>query len=655
MHDEFLSPDLRTVAQLFESKAIYVVPVYQRSFAWRAEQIEQLIGDIRDAIAQGEEKYFLGNVIVTPRGSESSVYEVIDGQQRLTTLYLLLTFLARTDNPTDRKFQHHTTRLRYESRPRSSEALRRLDGGFPENSANTAPGSLEDSGIHQGYNIIQQYMDQHFSGDALQIFGNYLLHHVQLVRASLPASTDLNRYFEVMNTRGAQLQPVDIVKARLMSYLPLESERACFAWLWDACSKMDAYVQVPLARGNLSLRDALFDENWSWLAASSFEDLLEQFNEHVNAPSGPRQRTASQASSISIDEALTIYSEKNGSEAADQSDADRFSSTIPFNSLLLHTLRLLDSQANPLEDEGSLDDKRLIKLFNTEFSEKRPDRVREFIALLLRTRVAFDSFILKREFLATYSDEGEWSLRKVVKTRSGNKSTVGYRNTYAGDSKDDSDTLDPTTRDLLLLQGMLRVTYTSPRTMHWVTLALHHVLQAETPANVSVKDLVFLLQTYARDKVREAFPFANEPVGFNISRIVFAYLDYLLVVHNRVPNLDSDYRFSFRTSIEHFYPQSPDEQQSGQRVSAMNLHQLGNLALVSVGANSKFNNSLPLAKATNYRHTIERQSPKLHLMAATTRDLGVWGDSEVEAHHQEIVNLLRQDLEIQPQISQSGA
>lgn len=654
MHDESLSPDLRTVAQLFESNAIYVVPVYQRSFAWRAEQIEQLIGDIRDAIAHGEEKYFLGNVIVTARGSESSEYEVIDGQQRLTTLYLLLTFLTRTDRVAGRRFQRHSTRLRYESRPRSSEALRRLDGGFPENSANTAPGSLEDSGIHQGYNIIQQYMDQHVSGDALQIFGNYLLHHVQLVRASLPASTDLNRYFEVMNTRGAQLQPVDIVKARLMSYLPHETERACFAWVWDACSKMDSYVQGPLARGNPSLRDALFDENWSWLAASSFEDLLEAFNDHNNAQSGPPRRTDANASSISIDEALAIYSEKNASEGADPSDADRFSSTIPFNSLLLHALRLLESQANPLEDEGSLDDKRLIKLFSTEFSEKRPDRVREFISMLLRTRVAFDSCILKREFLATYSDEGEWSLRKVVKTRRGNKSTIGYRNTYAGDSKDDSDTIDPTTRELLLLQGMLRVTYTSPRTMHWITLALHHVLQAESPANVSVKDLVFLLQTYVREKVREAFPFANEPVGFNISRVVFTYLDYLIVVNNWVPNLASDYRFSFRTSIEHFYPQSPDEQQSGERVSATNLHKLGNLALVSVGANSKFNNSLPLAKATNYRQTIERQSPKMHLMAAKARHLGVWGDREVEAHHQEIVNLLRQDLEPQPPILHSG-
>jgi uncharacterized protein with ParB-like and HNH nuclease domain len=95
--EEALSPDLCTVAQLFKSNAIYTVPVYQRSFAWRAEQIEQLIRDIRDAIENGEEKYFLGNVIVTARGSESPEYEVIDGQQRLTTLYLLLTFLGRAD------------------------------------------------------------------------------------------------------------------------------------------------------------------------------------------------------------------------------------------------------------------------------------------------------------------------------------------------------------------------------------------------------------------------------------------------------------------------------------------------------------------------------------------------------------------------------
>ena len=64
---------------------------------------------------------------------------------------------------------------------------------------------------------------------------------------------------------------------------------------------------------------------------------------------------------------------------------------------------------------------------------------------------------------------------------------------------------------------------------------------------------------YARGKVKEAFFIEEEPSGFSISRIVFTYLDYLLLTDRQ----KSEFRFSFRNSIEHFYPQHPDEQQSG--------------------------------------------------------------------------------------------
>lgn len=78
-------------------------------------------------------------------------------------------------------------------------------------------------------------------------------------------------------------------------------------------------------------------------------------------------------------------------------------------------------------------------------------------------------------------------------------------------------------------------------------------------------------------------------------------------------------------------------------VSAQCRNLLGNLALVSVGANSKFSNSLPRAKADNFRTTIEIQSPKLHLMASITRNQE-WDDAHVLAHHKAMIELLRHDL-----------
>lgn len=636
MKDETLTPELCTVAEIFDSSgSIYTVPVYQRSYAWQAEQIEQLISDVQDAIENSEESYFLGNLIVTNRGTDVANYEVIDGQQRLTTLYLLLTFLRQDHHNVD-----HVHRLRYESRPRSSAALRSLDAGMAHIRPTSALGDQVDAGIHQGYSIIQQFMRQNITGEALPVFRSYLMNRVHLVRASLPQSTDLNRYFEVMNTRGQQLQPVDIVKARMMSILDTEPDRACFAWIWDACAEIDVYVQASLTRRNHDLRNELFDKDWSWPKVSSFSEILDVFAKNHSGPSHTNDVGDASSAPLSLDDALSRYLEPAQSEATDSSDAERFSSTIPFTSLLLHTLTLFSDADNAAQNEGSLDDKNLISLFNKRFSRGDQERVQSFIALLLNTRLAFDAFVLKREFLATHSDEGDWSMRKAKKVKNKNSSSLSFVNTFGKDN-DDSDNSG---RELLRLQSMLRVTYTSPRTMHWITLILDHALKSERLEDVREQDLIDILRSYARNRVRAVFPIGIEPTGFNIPRIVFTYIDFLLVTQNLDSRFDRDYLFSFRTSIEHFYPQHPDEQQSGGQVSAINLHSLGNLALVSVGTNSKFSNSLPHSKATNFRTSIEAQSPKLQIMAERTRELGLWDDTQVEAHHLEILQLLRADL-----------
>ena len=64
----------------------YIVPLYQRGYAWEEKHIVQLIDDILDVSTDGQ--YYIGSLIVYRR---NDAFEVIDGQQRLTTLYLLLT------------------------------------------------------------------------------------------------------------------------------------------------------------------------------------------------------------------------------------------------------------------------------------------------------------------------------------------------------------------------------------------------------------------------------------------------------------------------------------------------------------------------------------------------------------------------------------
>ena len=253
-----------------------------------------------------------------------------------------------------------------------------------------------------------------------------------------------------------------------------------------------------------------------------------------------------------------------------------------------------------------------------------------------------DGFILKRQFTTRVEeDEGDWSLQRLKKNVSNGKSTPGYAHVFRQSEAVEESDPDSDTRNVLLLQSMLRITYTAPRTMHWLTRTLQWLATHQRPEAVASSGLAHLLKGYARAKVASAFFDAEvQPQEFGIGRIVFTYLDYLLL--NEKPN--RNFKFQFRNSIEHFYPQHPDKEQSGAPVSGDKRDLLGNLALVSVSANSKFSNSLPKAKAENFKDTIEIQSPKLQRMAEITRSEG-WDDEQVTKHHAQMVALLKADIQ----------
>ena len=642
MATDELTPELRTVRALFDGESVYTVPIYQRNYAWAAEQIEQLITDVLDSIDDGRESYFLGNLVVTRRPGRGEDFEVIDGQQRLTTLSLLLSALQDAG-----AVGVHNDRLRYEARPNSTEALKRVMRHSTTPSVlDASQEARDDTGIHEAFNVIRQFINQHekLRGERRAGFLEYLLECVTVVRVTLPSDTDLNRYFEVMNTRGEQLKQVDIVKARLMSVLADDAERECFAWLWNACSDMESYVQMSLTPGETGGRAKLFGSSWDVLQYSRFAELVES---RARDSAGA---TSVQAGAFTLEGALREYATRGGAAQQEDGENERFRSIIEFPAFLLHALRIFrggdDAAARTDDADSQLDDKHLIRLFDRRFPTQgagSAEAVREFALHLVRSRHYFDQFVLKRQYTASNGEDGDWSLRRLVRARSGGNPRPAYPATFdrarAEDGLLESEDFTDVTLDVLRLESMLRITYTSPRTMHWITDVLR--LAGERQGALEGDELVGLLRRFARTRVKEAF-FSGElqPEGFHIPRIVFTYLDYLLADGG-----PSEFRFVFRTSIEHFYPQSPDEHQTGARVSESHLNKLGNLALVSVSANSKFSNSLPNAKADNFQGTIVAQSPKLALMAEhTLADGNQWDDAAVQQHHDAMVGLLRDDL-----------
>ena len=294
------SAEIKPVGELFADDTVYRIPVYQRNYAWGAEEIKQLIDDIRDAAEDDDiEEYFLGNVVVDLDRTgkhEINEFEVIDGQQRLTTLFMLLSFL-RTP-AFDGAYEHVPLNpLVYQTRQKASMALARLTShSHVLERAAELDASEEDAAILNGFTVISQYIvgalaETFRSPDVVQ----FILQHVVVVRFQIPHGTDLNRYFEIMNTRGEQLRQQDIVKARLMSELADDLDRACFARVWDACSDMDSYIQMTLTPGDTGLRGLLFGADWSWLEARSFDhvrDILFPPSTDPHNPGG-RPRVAS--------------------------------------------------------------------------------------------------------------------------------------------------------------------------------------------------------------------------------------------------------------------------------------------------------------------------------------------------------------------------
>ncbi len=112
-----------TIRELFfdNEKHIYEIPVYQRNYAWEKDEIAALIQDVYDSYLkhkQQEQVYYIGTLVSYHKGD--NVFEIIDGQQRLTTIRLILAALEEF-NILDVQY---TSRLTYRARKKADETLK---------------------------------------------------------------------------------------------------------------------------------------------------------------------------------------------------------------------------------------------------------------------------------------------------------------------------------------------------------------------------------------------------------------------------------------------------------------------------------------------------------------------------------------------------
>ena len=616
-----------SIANVFD-RARYVVPIYQRAFAWREDQILTLLRDVHDyRLRHPDGAYYIGTLVTHEhaRGGDRPTYEVVDGQQRLTTLYIVLATLGDMGSAL-------TDTLAFEGRERSSADLTALarhgkDGSLED---------LQDAGIKIGAEgVIAAGARGEFTAEDLE----YLLHNVRIIRTTLPAKTDLNHYFEVMNSRGEQLEKHEIVKAALMDRLrdveDPDTARWTFARIWDACSDMSRHVQARFSSGD---RTKLFSQNWDQFECETFQDVVAALG--GPARGGESHRTTLSAILGSEQPAVTTPSE-------DDTDAtERYGAIIDFPNFLLHVLALSTGRGSERftwsrgETPVPLDDKQLVELFKQRLQSGQG--VTQFAFDLLRARYLFDRFVIKTDRTRESDDDSNWVLHRVRKLESGGKNRLSPIATFGPSDAADEASVTGEHEHVLMLQSMFQVTDSRRSYKNFLYAMLEFLFASDE--TITASTFIGFLAKLADERYRLNVTRDQLDRGTLVPHFAFNYLDYLLWRGLTEGSLQdfagvpyTSFRFRYRTSVEHFYPQHPDPESQIERLDASIVDRFGNLCLMSRSENSKRSNLAPAAKINQYRS--ERQSLKFQLMAAITQGSipPKWEEPEIDDHGQKMV------------------
>lgn len=613
----------KTLQEIFQSQ--YIVPLYQRNFAWGVDEIVQLLQDLYESFEKTnankqenttEANYFIGSLVVLKR--KDGYLEVIDGQQRLTTLSLLLKILDLVKEP----------KLFYESRP-EVEAF--FDSFYHKGNAEDVTFNHKVSHLVDAVDLIKETIINPsekkqrtlFEIENFNEFKQFLFNNVILLRVEMPQDTDVAAYFEIMNNRGDQLQKHEILKSYLMEELKnekgefFEKQQDEFSKIWDACSQMDTHIQRLFSTED---RSNYFD--------SEYDNYLDvAFDDSINKSAGL---------TFTIDSALEEETTKNvnRSKSSDVDDAGDDQSIIDFPNFLMHIFKL---KYKTFSDDGKeteipLNEKDLISVY--EGLKDKIDAI-DFIKDLLYYRTVLDRYIIKSSLDENQEDNYRWSLQKPYKyTYSRDEryqTSLNYKNTF-----DDQERL---IKSLSLLQ----VTFRSKKYKNWLQDILKFFSDKQNFLN-SIDEYQKAIDSWLLNYFDRHISISDYNQGVRVPHFLFNFIDYLYWVesiNNKEPS-KYNFHFKYRNSVEHHLPQSYNKADKWEYIDS-----LGNLCLVSRSSNSKMNDESPVGKAEKggkfYKATLP---PKQKMMYDLTNKESKWESQQIEKHYEEVKSLLENIDEI---------
>ena len=599
----------------------YAIPLYQRNFAWTYDEIEQLLNDVADAVQENRDNYYIGTLVVN---KENDIFKIIDGQQRTTALNLIALALKH-EFGFDRL---EAVNLTFPARQKSNKNIKDLF-------AKQEISEDDENELTRGYRYAKDALKKVLEERRLdpQSFVDYLFENVIIFRSILPEDLDLNLYFERFNSRGEQLEAHEILKAQMMAKFGTDQEMAQkFARIWDACAEFNKPV---IKTFQIRSRPNNTDEEGEKIFGKEFTNFkLESVFEKI------RVKKIEQRSLL---DAITQTKYESSSLVNNGADISNYTTVIDFPTFLLQVFFIMEGN-----DETTFDDKKLLKIFEIE----RRDRewVQQFGQLLLTMKHIFDTLIVKNVQL---ENETEWQLKRgKYETYQRNENggwkyvRINYQN----------NTFDNLNKNIILLQSMFAVTFTANRDSRW----LYEILQFLFNHIEELNQTEFASQF--RDFLEKmAVRYAEERLFTEDKSIkkygaipvyAFNFVDYVLW-KNRA-ELEKEYKdikfdnfkFAYRRSIEHWFPQHPNSDEIVEKMDAKFLHSFGNLCIITDSQNSKFGNLVPSAKYKQWEGIFSRQSLKLQMMAEITskKDSG-WGPEQITELEKEILTRVNDFIE----------
>lgn len=641
MDNKIFNTSIVNLAEL--QKFSFTIPTYQRPYVWGDEQIEKLLGDFYKSFQHNkDEDYYIGTILTNENGKEA---ELIDGQQRFTTLWLTAFVFSRNNKNSEiEKFLTNaddTLKMNFEIRTEVEDYFKNL----LEKDKDEEIKIIESSEIEKFpylKNIAKALVTingiiQSIADEDLKIFGNYIYTKVKLIKNTTPLKIDLNKLFSTINSAGVQLEQTDIVKANLLKCI---DEKVLYSKIWEACENTNNFFER-------NVRDSFPKTDWAKVdlcklnefdkTTFQFEDISSDVNSETNGLIFTINELTFEDCEPYIESKKEVLDEERKSEEV------FCRSIINFGQLLLHTYRLhLRNEGMP-DFEGTFHVNRLIEIFKPFEERNDSSEIKRFFVLLWKVRFIFDKYVVK------WISDVDTKTEQLELVNINKNSENYYTRTKYKKS------------NVLMLQSVMYFTGDYLR-QFWLTSYLgyllenHNNLEANSDAHLNrletIDNSLSLCKTM-NDKdaslalidsdVNTDFEYdiyLASIFGTKFQHYWFQKLEYILWKNWTFPkpNEFENYRIVSRNSIEHIYPQNPENLAKNPKIGDEYLHSFGNLVLLSVSQNSEYSNKSVDEKKSMF---INRNNTYDTLKSYYIFQNKNWTITEIEKHGSEMIEVIK--------------